>query len=111
MTRSAWLIGLLAAGLCAAPLTSAVAAAPLTCKATVQSQMTADVDGSDAAWQSAVTTTYGADWADLGKAKDKRYYDVNLGLGKLYYMTAEPCRNALVINKLPGNLKLQKVAP
>ncbi len=111
MTRSAWLIGLLVAGACAAPLTSAAAATPLTCKAAVTSQPVLDVDGPDAAWQSAVTTMYGADWADLGNAQHKRYSDANLGLGRLYFLTAEPCRHALVINKLPGNFKLQKMSP
>jgi hypothetical protein len=103
MTRSACLIALLAAAAGAAPLASATAA--VVCKGTVTSQPVADVDGPDAAWRTAVTTQYGADWADLSKAKDKRYYDINLALGKLYYMSAEPCRNVLVVNppRVVGN--------
>jgi len=95
MIRSAWLIALLTAGTCAAPLTSAVAAN--TCKATVTSQPVADVDGPNAAWQTAVTTMYGGDWAQLSNAENKRYYDINLGLGKLYYMSAQPCRNIIIV--------------
>ncbi|HVZ14616.1 MAG TPA: hypothetical protein VG894_09175 [Bauldia sp.] len=72
------------------------------------SQLVTSDDQAEASWRTTVTSTYGAAWADFGKAKNKRYYDVNMVFSTLHYVTAEPCRNvSVIINRVPARPKLQ----
>ncbi|MEJ0013297.1 MAG: hypothetical protein WDM94_11885 [Bauldia sp.] len=78
-----------AAVLLSAPVANA---APMECKPNFSSPMVLNTSDVDTSWKTAVTQAYDASWADFGRAKNKKYHDVNLGLGILHYVIAQPCR-------------------
>ena len=92
-----------------AAFTALIAMAPAAAQAATQCKSVVLGAGpSDSSawnvWRQAVTSQYGAAWADLSLAKNKTTDQVNLALAVEYFVSAVPCRVLRVDSALLNNI-------